>query len=111
MYFSDDLYDMLPALFQTQIDIERNLWSKHLKETIQNVSELECAAYTLLHESATIDFFVYLQNDCHLGAFSFSNPTAVWPSDTTIDSLKIFEGKRKYKYHLMITSSKTIIQP
>ena len=84
---------MMPSLLQSQIDVQRNFWSKYLRETIQNVTELQCAAYTILHETNTIDFFVYLQNDCHLGAFVFSNPTAFWPSDTTVDTIKIFVGK------------------
>ena len=50
---------MMPSLLQSQIDVQRNIWSKYLKETIQNVTELQCAAYTILHETNTIDFFVY----------------------------------------------------
>ena len=86
---------MLPTLFPTEIEVQRDIWSKHYYATpANNWTELECAAYTLLHWTDTIDFFAYFGNVCYFGAFNFSSTIPFYNDPTKIDTVKMHNGKK-----------------
>ena len=64
----------------------------YFSHVIKNTTESDCAAYAILHESNTIDFFAILEDECYLGALDPSNTTPLFPDDTTLDSIRILKG-------------------
>ena len=64
----------------------------YFSHVIKNATESDCAAYAILHESNTIDFFAILEDECYLGALDPSNATSLFPDDTTLDSIRILQS-------------------
>ena len=65
----------------------------YFSKVIKNATESDCAAYAILHNNKTIDFFAILEDECYLGALDPSNNnTSLFPDDTTLDSIRILEG-------------------
>ena len=82
----------MSSIAPAQMDVERNKWSMYFSQVIKNATESDCAAYAVLHQDKTIDFFAILEEDCYLGALDSSNTTPLFPDDTTLDSIRILQS-------------------
>lgn len=63
---------MFNALYPTSTDAQEDKWSRHIRESLEVVSENECAAHATLYKDAPIDFYTYLEPKCHLGDLAYT---------------------------------------
>ena len=63
---------MFNTLYPTSTEEQENKWSRHIRESLDVVSENECAAHAALYQDAPIDFYVYIDPKCYLGDLAFS---------------------------------------
>ena len=77
---------MTNTLFPTSTGAQQNRWSRHIRESLDVVSENECAAHATLYYNAPIDFYVYIEPTCYLGDLAY---TTTEDLEITINSVKI----------------------
>ena len=83
---SDNVHDMFVALYPTSTDAQENKWSRHIRETLEVVSENECSAHATLYQDAPIDFYAYVEPKCHLGDLAYTKTGELME---TINTLQI----------------------
>ena len=86
VYFLDNVHDMFSKLYPTSTDAQENKWTRHIRESLDVVSENECAAHAALYYGAYIDFYAYLEPKCHLGDLAYSK---TGESATTLNTVQI----------------------
>ena len=77
---------MSGTMFLTSTEAQNDKWSRHIRESLDVVSENECAAHATLYYNAPIDFYVYIEPTCYLGDLAY---TTTEYSEITINSVKI----------------------
>ena len=90
----DNVHDMLPELFPTQISAQRNIWNKfRATRRAKVISIFECAAYAILKGDKRIDYIFYnsITQQCSLCDISTIYESK--EDDTIIDTLYIYKGK------------------
>ena len=63
---------MTDALFPTSTNVQEIIWTKHIRATLEVVSENECAAHAALCHDWPIDFYFYNENSCYLGDLAYT---------------------------------------
>ena len=63
---------MFSKLYPTTTEAQENKWSRHIRESLDVISENECAAHATLFYAAPIDFYVYIEPKCYLGDLAYA---------------------------------------
>ena len=62
---------MFDALYPTSTEAQEDKWSRHIRESLDVISENECAAHATIFQDAPIDFYSYVDPKCHLGDLAY----------------------------------------
>ena len=73
-------------MFLTSTEAQNDKWSRHIRESLDVLSENECAAHAMLFENAPIDFYVYIEPTCYLGDLGYYKERE---ADIALNSVKI----------------------
>ena len=84
------------------MEAQRNKWMRHIKETLDVVSEAECAAHAALYMHGPIDFYFYEEFKCYIGDLAYVGSEG---SETDLTTLRIRQTNTKFhvdsKYNLI----------
>ena len=69
------------------------IWTRHIRETFEVVSENECAAHATLCQDWPIDFYVYSEKNCYLGDLAYVKEGT---GDDTLHTIRIRKGNYDY---------------
>ena len=72
LFLTDNVHEMFSTLYPTTTEAQENKWSRHIRESLDVISENECAAHATLFYAAPIDFYVYIEPKCYLGDLAYS---------------------------------------
>ena len=81
---------MFDPLYPTSTEAQENKWSRHIRESLDVISENECAAHATLYYSVDIDFYSYVEPKCHLGDLSYVKTGESTTSLTTVQIRKSY---------------------
>ena len=92
--FKHNVHDMSEKLFPTTTDAQQMKWTRHIRETLNVVSDHECAAHAVLYPDAPIDFYYYSENNCQLGDLSHIQEGT---GDVTLQNVRIRKCKSSHE--------------
>ena len=89
--FAENVSDLKEKHFSTTVEAQKNKWSRHVKETLDVVSEAECSAHAMLYMHGPIDFYFYEEAKCYIGDL---NHVGSEGSESDITTLRIRQCKQ-----------------
>ena len=82
---------MIDTLFTTTLQAQRNKWTRHIRETVEDVvSEAECGAHAALYMHGPIDFYFYEESKCYIGDLAHIGSEG---ADSDVTTLRIRQSK------------------